>query len=287
MPLLALSSTYEKWDVRDAQKMAKTVTEEANSCAHTVLSESLYSAAYGAQSAMGKSLYSPSATSASIQSFRERAYALNGAVLTATGIDDHESFVKAVEEGFSESNVGGSPGAPVSSPFLGGETRIHATAGYTHLALGFKSAASTPLMNVVKQCITLSSEGLSGFASEGLVGVYGGSAPSDAAAVSDALCASITSAPSADIVKRAKGLAKAEAVFALDGGSQSLADAMASSVAESGAFSAAGVAAAYDAITAKDVVAAFEAMAKSTPAMAAVGDLSSTPYQGSIVAKFG
>ncbi len=118
--------------------------------------------------------------------------------------------------------------------------------------------------------------------------MYGGSAPSDAAGVTDALCAAITSAPSDDIIARAKGLAKAEAVFALDGSSQSLAAAMASSVVESGSYgSAAGVVAAYDGITAKDVKSAFEAMAKSTPALAAVGDLSSTPYQGSLVAKFG
>ena len=286
VPLLAIPSSYAKWDVRDAVKMASIESEAASACAHTTLSESLYAAAYGAQSAMGKSLYGGSPSAASIESFRERAYALNGAVLSATGIDDHESFVKVVEVGFSESNAGAATSAP-SSPFIGGETRIHSSAGYTHVALAFEAGASTPLMNVVKQCITLSSEGVSGFASGGLVGVYGGSAPSDAAGVTEALVASITSAPSADIVERAKGLAKAEAVFALDGGSQSLAGAMAASVVESGTFSAAGVAAAYDGITAKDVAAAFEAMAKSSPALAAVGDLSSTPYQGSIAPKFG
>jgi len=89
------------------------------------------------------------------------------------------------------------------------------------------------------------------------------------------------------VVERAKTLAKADAVFALDGGSQSLAQAMASSVLETNTFSAAGLAAAYDAITAEDVASAFETMAKSNPAMAAVGDLTSTPYQGSISAKFG
>ena len=236
---------------------------------------------------MGKSYYSASATAVSIRSFRESAYALNGAVLAATGIEDHESFVKAVEEGFSESIVGTGAAGAASSAFIGGETRIHAPAGYTHLALAFEGTASTPLMNVVKQCINLSSDSISGFSAPGLIGVYGGAAPADAAAVADALCAAITSAPSADIVERAKGLAKAEAVFALDGGSLSLAEAMTLSVLESGSFSAGGVSAAYDAITAKDVAGAFEAMAKSNPAMAVVGDLSSTPYQGSISAKFG
>jgi len=285
VPLLATTSSFEKWDVRDAQKYAKFEAEEAESSAQTVLSESVYSAAYGAQSAIGRSFYSTSASIASIQSFRERAYALNGAVLAATGIDDHESFVKAVEEGFSESVVG-TGGTVASSPFLGGEARVHAPAGYTHLALAFEGASS-PLLNVVKQCINISTDGLSGFTADGLVGVYGGASPADAAAVTDALCAAITTAPSADIISRAKGLAKAEAVFALDGGSQALAETMTSHVLDSGSFSAAGVAAAYDSISDKDVIGAFEAMAKSSPAMAAVGDLSSTPYQGSIAAKFG
>lgn len=288
VPLLATNSSFEKWDCVDAQKFVKIEVQNANASAQTVLTESVYAAAYGGQSAMGKSFYSSSATRASIQSFRQRAYGLHGAVLSATGIDDHAAFVKAVEEGFSESNVG-SPLKMSSSVFLGGETRVHAPAGYTHLALAFEAAGKSPLMNVVKQCITIANveAGLSGFTAEGIVGVYGGSAPSDAASVTDALVKAITSAPSADIVERAKKLAKAEAVFALDGGSQSLAQAMATSILETNTFSAAGVAASYDKITAKDVMGAFEVMAKSNPAMAAVGDLTNTPYQGSISAKFG
>jgi len=288
LPLLATTSTFEKWDVKDAQHYAKMETVDANASAQTVLSESVYAAAYGAQSSMGKTLYSTSTTGASIKSFRERAYALQGAVLSATGIDDHEAFVKAVEEGLSESIVG-SPISTINPTFIGGEVRVHAPAGYTHLALAFEATGKSPLTNVVKQCITLANAeaGICGFTTEGVVGVYGGAAPSDAAAIVDTLCAAIISAPSADVVERAKTLAKADAVFALDGGSQSLAQAMASSVLESHTFSAAGVAAAYDEITTKDVAGVFEAMAKSNPAMAVVGDLSNTPYQGSISAKFG
>ena len=274
--------------MKDVQSLAKLESAAAQECAHTTLSEGLFAAAYGGQSAMGRSFFSASATAASIESFRTRAYALNGAVLSATGIDDHESFVKAVEEGFSESHVGTGAGAAPSPVFLGGETRIHAPAGYTHLTLGFECAAgNSALDNVVKACIDLSVDGVSGFAKDGLVGVYGGAAPSDATGALDAMCAAITAAPTPEIIQRAKAIAKAEAVFKLDGGSQSLADSMASSIVESGSFSAAGVAAAYDSITVDGVQGAFSAMAKSNPAMSVVGDLSSTPYQGSIAAKFG
>lgn len=287
IPLLATTSTFEKWDMKSAQASAKVEVDEAESSAQSVLTESVYSAAYGAQSGMGSPYYSAPATKSAIQSFRERTYVLNGAVLSATGIDDHESFVKAVEVGFSESVVG-EPAAAAPSSFLAGETRVHApSTGYTHLALAFEGPKSSALANVITQYITLASEGLEGFSSAGILGVYGGAAPSDAAATVDALIASITSAPSAEIVERAKGLAKAGAIFALDGDSKAVAEAMTSSVIESGKFSAAGVAAEYDAISAADVTAALQAMAKSSPALAAVGDLSSTPYQGSISAKFG
>lgn len=288
VPLLATTSTFEKWDVRDAQKSAQVAAEEANASAQTVLTESVYSAAYGAQSSTGATLYSTSTTVPSIKAFRERAYVLNGAVLAATGVDDHDAFVKSVEDGFSESAVGNASGA--SSPaYMGGEVRIHApSTSYTHMALAFQGPASSPLANVVKQCITLGSESIVGFTdSAGLVGAYAGVSPAGAAAVADEICAVITSVPSADFVERAKSLAKAEAIFALEDGSQSLAEAMTSSVMEHGAFSAGSVGAAYDAITAQDVVGALEGMAKSNPSFSAVGDLSSTPYQGSIAAKLG
>lgn len=281
--------------MKDAQGSAKVETEQANASALTVLTENIYAAAFGAQSPLGKTFYSASTPSlAAIRSFRSRAYVLNGAVLAATGVVDHEAFVKVVEEGLSESEVG-SPSASSSSsvsPFLGGEARIHANAGYTHLALAFDGSAllgKTPLLNVLKHCITLANQeaGLEGFAADGLVGIYGGSSSVDAKDTLDALCRGMTSAVSSDVVERAKNLAKAEAVFAMDGGSQSLAEVMARSVMDGGLVGVQGLSAAYDAIGVKDVQGAMEALAKSQPAMAAVGDLSSTPYHGSIVSKFG
>ncbi len=61
---------------------------------------------------------------------------------------------------------------------------------------------------------------------------------------------------------------------------------MASSVLESGSFGYAELAAAYDGVSVDQVQAAFTAMGSSAPSMAAVGDLSSVPYHGSIVGRF-
>lgn len=286
IPLLATDCSFEKWDVKEAQTSAKVEVKEAIENVQSVLTESIYAAAYGAQSPLGKPFYSTSSTSSSgVASFRKRAYGLKGAVLSATGIVDHEMFVKAVEVGFSESPVGTGGVAP-KSVYVGGESRVHApSAGYAHIALAFEGIGSSALMNVVKKCLTVGN--ISGFSAPGLIGVYGGASTSDAAAMVDSLVAAMTSTPSAQTVERAKALAKAEAMFALDLGSQSLCNSMASSVLENGSFSTAALAAAYDSITVKDVAAAMEGFAKSKPAMAAVGDLSTTPYQGSIAAKFG
>ena len=68
---------------------------------------------------------------------------------------------------------------------------------------------------------------------------------------------------------------------------QSLASAMTTSVLETGTFTgAAGVSAAYDAISEKDVQAAVSAMFKKTPALAAVGDITSVPYLGTVLSQF-
>mmetsp|Transcript_2651 Transcript_2651/g.1672 ORF Transcript_2651/g.1672 Transcript_2651/m.1672 type:complete len:185 (-) Transcript_2651:51-605(-) len=179
------------------------------------------------------------------------------------------------------------PQAPASA-YMGGEARLSApSTGYAHLALAFEGPASSPLINVLKHCLTLAApEGVSAFVAPTLIGVYGGSAAAGASAVADSLCAAVSAAPSADVVERAKGLAKAEALFALDGGSQSLASSMTSSVLESCTYSAAGVAASYDAVTAEDVGAAFSAMVGSNPSLAALGDISSVPYHATIAARF-
>lgn len=293
VPLIATTCEFAKWDVRDAKAFAKTDAEDASADAMSVVSDSIFSAAYGAQSTMGKSLYDDAGSSSlvGIQSFRHKTYGLNGAILAATGIDDHESFVKAVEEGFSESYVGDAPSEATSSPFIGGETRVSAPSpdAVAHIALAFQGPKdSTPLLNIVQQCIEMSADGVSAYASSktGLVGLYASS--TDGAAVTDQLCSVMTSVPSADVITRAKNLAKAKALFSIDGGndSQSLAGVMTESVLESGLFGYGDVAAAYDAVSVDQVQILFTALGGSTPAMAAVGNLSSVPYQGTIATRF-
>ena len=234
---------------------------------------------------MGRSYYTPGASRSSIMSFRERAYTLNGAVLAATGVSDHESFVRMVEEEFPESAPGGSAEASVKSEYMGGENRVSApSTGYAHVALAFEGPTSAPVMNVLKHCLNMS--GASAFAVPGVMGVYGGSAPSDASATVDALSKVLTTAPSADVVAKAKAVAKAEALSALDAGSKSLADAMTASILDSCGFSAKSLAESYDGVSADDVTKAYSAMLKSKLSLAAVGDISDVPYHATIATRF-
>jgi len=268
--------------VKEAQEMAGVEAGEANSNAQVALTDQIYAAAYGAQSSIGRSYYTAGANAPSIKSFRERAYGLNGAVLAATGVSDHEAFVRMIEEEYP--GAGGAVGAgdEVASAYLGGEARLSApSTGYAHVALAFEGPTSAPLMNVVKHAM-----GANAFASSGLIGVYGGSSPADAAATVDALSKAVGTALSADAVETAKADAKAEALAALDGGSKGLADAMTASVLDSCGFSAAALAESYDSITAEDVSKAADAMLKSKVSLAAVGDISSVPYQATIASRF-
>jgi len=288
-PLLATDCSFEKWDVRDAKKLAATEVEVASSGAQVVLTENIFAAAYGPQSPAGRPFYYSAPGSVStddIKGFRNRAYGMNGAVLAATGVSDHAAFGKQLEEGLSASPSGSSSG-PAATAYIGGESRVSAVgASYAHVALAFDgSAVSAPLLNVIKHVFQISGSavGASAFSTAGLVGLYGGG---DGSAILDGLVNAVTEA-SPELVKRAKVLAKAEALFALDAGSKSLTEAMTASVVATGTFTgAAGVAAAYDAISEKEVEAAVVAMYKKTPTLAAVGDIASVPYLGSILSRF-
>ena len=249
-----------------------------------MLTEQLYAAAYGAQSPMGRPVYSDGCSTEALKAFRGRAYGINGAVLAATGVPDHGAFVKATEEALSDALVGLKPASP-TSPFIGGEARIAApSTGYAHVALAFEGPTSSVVANVMKQCLTLS--GVAGFTTPGMVGAYMGAPSAGASGIADALCTAFV-APPADTFKRAKALAKAEALFSLEDGSKNLAKCMTASVLETGNFSAAETAKAYDAVTEKDVSAAFNAMLTGTPALAAVGDIATVHYHGTIASRFG
>lgn len=281
IPLLATDCTYEKWDVRDAKSFAVTESKIASESAQIVLTESLFAAAYGPQSPAGRPLYGMACGTDALKAFRARAYGLNGAILSATGVKDHSAFCTEAETLLADSPQGTADAAPAMT-YLGGESRVAVPgSGYAHVAIAFAGPASTAVTGVLVQALTLS--GASAFSSCGLVGVYAGS--DSPATMVDSMIAALKTPLSADVIKRAKTLAKAEAMFALDGGSQSLASVMTASVLESGTFTGpADVAKAYDAVTDKQVKDALSSMVKSNPALAAVGDIAAVPYQATVAA---
>lgn len=214
---------------------------------------------------------------------------MNGAILAATGIPDHKSFVEEVESAFSESSPG-SPTQSVSFTFLGGEARVHApSSGYSHVAIAFPvpKGASSALVHVLKHCISLSSSGgISGFTSNGIIGAYGFATSSNTGIMLDALCSALITSPDSVVIERAKVLAKAEARFALDGDSRSIAKAMSDFLLDTGSFSSTVITDAYDVITSTQISNAFKTITKiAPPAFAAVGDLTTVPYRGSIISK--
>mmetsp|Transcript_22616 Transcript_22616/g.40241 ORF Transcript_22616/g.40241 Transcript_22616/m.40241 type:complete len:426 (-) Transcript_22616:1120-2397(-) len=278
-PLLMTECSFEKWDVKEAQELAGVEAGEATSNAQVALTDQIYAAAFGAQSSIGRSYYTAGASRPSIMSFRERNYTLDGAVLAATGIADHEAFVRMVDSEFPIPPP--RKEAPLTTDYMGGEARVSApSTGYAHVALAFQGPTSAPVTNVLKHCLGMS--GVTAFASSGIMGVYGGSAPGDASATVDALSKAVGVAPSADVVASATAAAKAEALATLDGGSQSLADAMTASVFDS----TMSLAEAYDSVTADDVSKAYAAMLKSQVSLAAVGDISTVPYHATIASRF-
>jgi predicted Zn-dependent peptidase len=289
VPLLALDCTFEKWDVRDAIKLANYQISEASKSVEIVLTEQIFSAAFGASSPMGRPFYNADASLHEIAAFRTRGYGVNGAILAATGIKDHAAFCTEVAEMLSAAPAGDGSPAP-SAVYMGGEARVSAPSiGYAHVALAFDAKSTGPMRNVLKHCFGLTGKslGVSAFETSGLVGVYA-SAPSEGVgavdgAITDALTAKLTP----EIIAKAKTLAKAEATFELDCGSKGLAAAMTAGVMESGSFTdATTVAKSYDSISVSDVAAAAATMLKTNPSLAAVGDIGVVPYQGGFASRF-
>jgi len=254
--------------------------------AETVMTESIFAASFGAQSAMGKPYYSTGASNESIRLFRNRSYVLNNAVLAATGIHDHDVFLRAVEEGLSEAKFG--PSIDIPRPtFIGSECRVHDPfAEYAYVALAFPYFGSMALRNVIKKYISLSTQSISGFATTDLVGGYGVTDSERTHTIIDHLCSVFTSTPSISVIERAKCLAKAESIFALDRGSRFLADSMACSVLDNGKLSTLDTFTEYDSITLDDISSALTFMAKNIPALAAVGNINTVPYQRSFSDRF-
>lgn len=288
VPLLATKCSYEKWDLRDVVGMSNDVVNDAMSNAQAVLTEQIYSAAYGPQTALGRPFHSNNASNSSIVSFRERSYIAHGAVLTATGIADHAAFVQVVQDGFSELSAG-SDTAKDNSPYLGGEARIETSShGYAHIAMAFKGIeGNTPLRNVVKHCLAISSPAnVTAFSSPGLTGLYTASPSVDAVAATDTLCAIFLTTLTKETIAKAKTRAKAEAIFGMNDSSKNLAQAMTESVLETGGFSTQGVVDAYDSIEEDVVLNAVSAMMGCNLSLAAIGEVATVPYHATIAAKF-
>jgi predicted Zn-dependent peptidase len=290
LPLLAIDCSFEKWDMRDAKKVASVICEDAATSAQIVLTENLFAAAYGAQSAAGRTFYEYSGTPSDlVKSFRARAYGLNGAILTATGVSDHAAFCTEAAELLAAAPAGPSSAASASPiVYMGGESRVAASSGgYAHVALAFEAPASSVVANVIKHALSLTgaSSGVDGFATTGLVGVYSGS--DETSGIVDAMSAVLTTKFTPDLLKRAKRAAKAEALFALDGGSKMLAQCMTAGVLETDSFAGpAAIAKAYDAVSEKDLSSAITAMLKTNPSLAAIGDISLVPYHANVAGRF-
>jgi len=283
VPLLATNCSFEKWDVRDAGQLLETQAALSSESVQVVLSEILFAAAYGPQSAAGRPLYSVGCPIDATMAFRNRNYGLNGAVLAATGIEDHGAFC-AETEGLLESAPMGNPNSCPTPIYVGGESRVSAPySGYAHVALAFPAPASGALTSVLKHtfCVAGSAVSVSGFSTTGLVGVYSGSSAPETL-VNDMITV-VKATVSSDVVSRAKALAKGEALLALEDGSKSLAAAMTSSVLTGAHFaSPADVAKMFDSVTEAQVKSAITEMIKTNPSLAAVGDISNVPYHASI-----
>lgn len=286
VPLLATECSFEKWDVRDALALATTEAEVAGTSAQIVLTENLFAAAYGPQSPAGRPLYSAPPSLDTIRSFRSHAYGLKDAVLTVTGVKDHAAFCAEVGSYLADSPEGS--GSLPSMIYIGGESRIATQgSGYAHVAIAFPAPASSAVATVVKHFFSVvgGPSGVSGFSADGLIGLYAGS--TSAGAVTDTMIKAATSSVSADTLKRAKALAKGEALLALESGSKALASAISASVLSGQGFGGPkDIVSAYDAVSEAHVKQALATMLKSNPSLAAVGDIASVPYHATLRASF-
>lgn len=282
--LSTTDSTYEKWDVREAVTIAKAEAAKASAIPEVALTEAIYAASYGAQSALGRPFFSASTDSALV-SFREANYALDGSVLTATGVD-HATFVSDIKSVLGELD-GASKKAPTTpaASFIGGEYRVASSArGAAHVALSLGATTDSPaVLAVLKYCLQLS--GVSAFASPGIVGVYGSVAGAEGSALTDSLIGALSGSFSSDVVKRAKALAMGESMFGMDSGSKGLAELMASSVLATGSCGSKTIAAGIDGVSEKDVNDALASMKKGGVSLAAVGDIAYVPYLGTVAAR--
>lgn len=287
VPLLAATSNsnYEKWDIYDSLKLAEEYAAVSSESAQVVLTEHIFAAAYGPQTPAGRPFHYPSPDKRDVVSFRSKAYGLHGAVLAVTGVKDHSAFVTETESLLSSFPAGDvTPAAPII--YLGGESRAAAPkAAFAHVALAFPAPTSSVLVNIVKKVLDLvgMESGVSSFSASGLLGTYFASTTPET--MVDTMVEVLKKSTTSNVFARAKKLAKADALLAIDGGSLSLANYMTASVLESGTFVPGSIGKAYDSVTDAQVKDAVAMMLKSKLSMAAIGNISSVPYVATVSAQ--
>jgi predicted Zn-dependent peptidase len=285
VPIFALDCTFEKWDFKDALFGASAEIAKMTKDPAVVLTECLCSAAYGAQSLGGRTLYFSKVSVGNVAEFRKKTYVLNGAVLAATGVKDHSSFVAEVD-----ASIGGIASDPISSEalfYLGGESRVNDPfAPMSRVAIAFPAPKSSVVAAVVKQFFNVvgRDDKVTASVSNDLLVVQ--TMNPVAGGLVDILVDVLKKGLTEKEFGRAKNLAKGEALFNLDAGSFSLATAATASVLETGTFVPGSVGKAYDAVTISQVKDAIALMLKSNPSVAAVGNISRVPYHATIASSF-
>lgn len=293
LPLFATSCTFEKWDVRDAKEAAMKESAVAKESLQITLTEQLFASMYGPQTVMGRPIYgsSPSCTLDALQSFRQRAYGVNTAILAVTGITDHTAFCTEVSHLLSESPIVTDP-KPTSSSYLGGESRISIPSmGYAHVALAFDATGTSKVVSdVVIEYLTLCGmdqniTGLAATPNGTVIGLYSGSESTTSSTMMDSIVSILKAVPSSEHVQRAKTLAKAKALLAYDNatGSADMVQILASSVRNNTIYTSLNdVSTAYDSVSQQQVTSTIATMIKTNPSLAAVGDITYIPYHATI-----
>ncbi|GMH94346.1 hypothetical protein TL16_g12881 [Triparma laevis f. inornata] len=203
LEFLSAKPTFEPWDVKTAIDQSKLDGEESKTSPILTLQEAIYSASFGESSSMGQTIYAtPSA--ASVESFINRTF--TGGIVTASGIADHDSFVRDVTNSFSGCD-GGAKSTPAS--FVAGDSRVHGDTEFAHIAFTFNS---TSLAHGLVLKSFFDSLGYSGFSANGIAGVY---ASGEGGSIFDDLAKAVKSEMNLDAVKKA---VKSEIIFGTEGG---------------------------------------------------------------------
>jgi len=127
------------WEVQDLKAVANIELDSATSSPSVVLSELVHAAAYGEDSALGHTFYSPvtKINAGVLKGFQAANYV--GSNMTLVGINlDLDILVGKAESAFASAPSGNAAPAP-ASPYVGGEMRVKADSPYTYVGLAYES----------------------------------------------------------------------------------------------------------------------------------------------------